>query len=213
MQMSLVKKINLDSLIHFSQDNSYLSIVERDKPDDADAFFQELLEEPFNLNKIVAKKTILQDIKRVLDKNLSKKVQANKFYNIWLKDMEKIINLFCITIRENFLNYTLETSRGCKRFHIDNVPIRLLVTYHGKGTEWFPSYACDYSAYYSGKKNEKIIINQKERKFIDPWHVAIFKGQKSCGGEKGILHRTPEEAINGRSVLMRLDYADTIKID
>ena len=83
--------------------------------------------------------------------------------------------------------------------------MRLLVTYYGKGTEWFPSYACDYSAYYSGKINEEIIINKNARTYMKPWHIAIFKGQKFGGSEKGILHRTPDEAINGKSILMRLD--------
>ena len=205
--MSLVKKINLDNLTNFSRDNSYLSIVERKKPNNAKVFFKELLKKPLNLSIVIEKKTILEDIRFVLNKNLSIKIQNNNFYNIWLKDMEKIINLFCVTINENFLKLSLETSRGCKRYHIDNVPIRLLVTYHGKGTEWFPSTACDYSAYYSGKKNEKIIINQNERRFLKPWHIAIFKGQKSIDGGKGILHRSPDEAIDGKSLLMRLDKA------
>ena len=206
--MTLVKKINLDSLTNFSREKSYLSIVEREQPNNAKIFFEELLKTPFNLNKLVARKTILHDTKIILDENLPKNIKDNAFYNSWLKDMEKIINLFCITINQNFIYFSLETSRGCRRYHIDNVPIRLLVTYHGKGTEWFPSSTCDYKAYYSGKKNEKIIINKDERKFVKPWHIAIFKGQKSNGGEKGILHRTPDEAINGLSVLMRIDCTE-----
>ena len=211
--MSLVKNINIKNLINFNKDNSYLSIVERNQPDNAQIFFEELLQEPFNLHETIAKKTILKGIKALLKKNLSKKIQDNIFYNTWLKDMEKIINLFCITIKQDFLNFSLTTSRGCKRYHIDNVPVRLLVTYYGKGTEWVPSNACNYSAYYNGKQNEKIILNKNKKKFIEPWHIAIFKGQKSIRGEKGILHRTPDEAINSKSLLMRLDiteYANSI---
>ena len=211
--MSLVKNINIENLSNFCKDSSYLSIVERKKPENAQIFFEELLKKPFNLHKTIEKKTFLEDIKFLLAENLSKKIQSNSFYDIWLKDMEKIINLFCITIKQNYLKFSLVTSRGCKRYHIDNVPIRLLVTYHGKGTEWVPSNACNYSAYYNGKQNEKIILNKNKKKFIEPWHIAIFKGQKSIRGEKGILHRTPDEAINSKSLLMRLDiteYANSI---
>ena len=210
--MSLVKKISLNNITNFNKDNSYLNIVERKKPDSSNVFFEELLRKPFDVNKTIAKKSIFDDIKRLLNKNVSKKIQVNKFYNIWLQDMEKISNLFCNTIDEDNINFSLGSSRGCKRYHIDNVPIRLLVTYYGKGTEWLPSNACDYSAYYNGEKNEKIIIKQSERKFIEPWNVAIFKGQKFRGGEKGILHRTPDEAINGKSLLMRLDSSAAYNI-
>ena len=41
-----------------------------------------------------------------------------------------------------------------------------------------------------------------EKKFIREWNVAIFKG-----GPNGLLHRTPDVALNGPSILMRLDYA------
>ena len=79
------------------------------------------------------------------------------------------------------------------------------MTYYGTGTEWLPRHACDYSAYYRGESNEKIILNKKEIKFIDSWNIAIFKGQKFEGGGKGILHRTPDNALNSWSLLMCLD--------
>ena len=41
--MSLVKTIELKELNHFFKDNSYLSIVKRDKPKKANSFFKELL--------------------------------------------------------------------------------------------------------------------------------------------------------------------------
>ena len=67
----------------------------------------------------------------------------------------------------------LETSRGCKRYHIDNVPMRLLVTYYGRGTEWLPSDAADYDAYYSGKNNKKILINSAKKIFKEMGYCNI----------------------------------------
>ena len=81
----------------------------------------------------------------------------------------------------------------------------MLVTYYGKGTEWLPKDVCNYSAYYNGESNEKIIKIKNKSKFIEPWSVAIFKGQKSKGGTKAILHRTPDESLNKKSLLMCLD--------
>ena len=119
--------------------------------------------------------------------------------------MSEICILYSDIINKNNLNFSLKTSRGCKRYHIDNVPVRLLVTYYGKGTEWLPRDACNYSAYYNGESNEKIIKIKNRSKFIKPWSIAIFKGQKIKGGTEAILHRTPDEALNKKSLLMCLD--------
>ena len=52
-----------------------------------------------------------------------------------------------------------------------------------------------------GKSNENIIKNRSAIKYLNRWDVAIFRG-----GNNGILHRTPESALNDRSsILMRLD--------
>ena len=58
------------------------------------------------------------------------------------------------------------SKRGCKRYHIDNVPYRLLVTYAGKGTEWLPDEASDRGAYDRGETNENIIKDQSAKQEI-----------------------------------------------
>ena len=103
----------------------------------------------------------------------------------------------------NSLSFWLGTKRGCRRYHVDNVPKRLLVTYAGQGTEWIPNNAADRHAYEAGEPNNNIIRNKNELNFIDQWSIAIFKG-----GSDGILHRTPDTALNGPSILMRLDHPD-----
>ena len=96
------------------------------------------------------------------------------------------------------------SKRGCKRFHIDNVPQRLLVTYSGEGTEWLlPDAAADKSAYLNGESNEKILKFPQKKQFVTEWDIAIFKG-----GSQGLLHRTPDSALKNNSILLRLDHAD-----
>ena len=46
--------------------------------------------------------------------------------------------LFCDVEQSEKVHMWLGSKRGCRRYHIDNVPRRLLVTYNGKGTEWLP---------------------------------------------------------------------------
>ena len=191
--------------------SSLLSIIKRDTPKEADRFFSKLLKEELNINKKISKTNGLYDIRCILDETVSKNIKNNEFYDKWLVDMASVCEFFCNVLNENSLSYSLETSRSCKRYHIDNVPMRLLVTYYGKGTEWLPSYASNYDAYFSGKGNNKIVKIKKKEQFIDNWNIAIFRGNKNKGGEKGILHRTPDEAFYKRSLIMRLDSADYLE--
>ena len=75
------------------------------------------------------------------------------------------------------------------------------MTYHGQGTEWIPDSAVDRMAYESGMPNEKILVNPDEREFLNTWDVAIFRG-----GKNGLLHRTPDTALEYPSILLRLDH-------
>ena len=57
------------------------------------------------------------------------------------------------------------------------------------------------TAFISGKLNENIIKDRSAIRYLNEWDIAIFRG-----GKHGILHRTPESALNDRSsILMRLD--------
>jgi hypothetical protein len=78
-----------------------------------------------------------------------------------------------------------------------------LVTYAGQGTEWIQNQDADRLAYEAGEPNEKIVRDKSKLHFIDKWNIAIF-----TGGSNGILHRTPDSALNGPSILMKLDHPE-----
>ena len=200
--MLTIKKYSIDN---FYRDDLYLNILDRKVPYNSNKFFKTLISEPFEFNFNIKKANAFEDIKYHLNKESLNRVQDQIFYYKWIKDMSEICILYSDIIKKNSLNFSLKTSRGCKRYHIDNVPLRLLVTYYGKGTEWLPKDACDYSAYYNGESNEKIVKIKNKSKFIKPWSIAVFKGQKFKGSTEAILHRTPNEALNKKSLLMCLD--------
>ena len=75
------------------------------------------------------------------------------------------------------------TNDGCRFFHLDNVAMRLVVTYAGSGTQWvsplYASTARNQQTEYSGPLNS-----------MQTGDVAIFKGKRS-DAEDLILHRSP----------------------
>jgi len=192
---------NIEKLRNFSSQNEQLGIVKRKSLNDSDLFFQKLMNTTLNLKGYVFKDTSKKDIEYILKDKILLDLQKNPFYEIWISDMSNICKTFCDTLRQKSISFCLATRRGCRRFHIDNVPMRLLVTYYGEGTEWLPNEAANRTAFENGETNEFIIKHKSAIQNINAWDIAIFRG-----GLKGLLHRTPDSALKHPSILIRLDH-------
>ena len=80
----------------------------------------------------------------------------------------------------------------CPKFHVDNVPARLLCTYRGAGTEYVPD----------GFENDPQRVRQVNR-----GAVALFRGGAWSGDQPtGLLHRSPDPAAGtGPRLLLVID--------
>ena len=199
--MTVFEAKGLRDLAAFKHQEEQLAILERQPLEGGDEFFKKLSERPLNVIGIVGKKTSVEEILALLEDEISEDLKSSDFYMQWVIDMAGVCNIFCETLATNTVGFCLATQRACQRYHIDNVPLRLLVTYYGKGTEWVPDTAVDRLAYDSGMPNDKILTNNNARKFLNAWDIAIFRG-----GPDGLLHRTPDAALNTPSILLRLDH-------
>jgi hypothetical protein len=199
--MNVLQALDLQALPQFSKQQQ-LAIVEREPLDKSDMFFQKLMKTPFSAIGQVSKKSSVEDIEAILKDDIPSNMQNDPFYTHWVADMAEVCGTFCDTLNSEAVSFFLGTERGCRRYHIDNVPMRLLVTYAGQGTEWLPDEAADRIALAKGAPNEDIIKDPSKRQFMNNWDIAIFRG-----GPKGLLHRTPDAALGNPSILMRLDYA------
>ena len=199
--MRIFQAPNLQALPDFPNHQDQLAIVSRHPIEGADVFFKTLMHTTFGVIGQVFKKSSLDDIKDLLEKEIPIKLQADPFYVRWLSDMADVCNTFCDTLGTEAVDFCLGTERGCRRYHTDNVPLRALVTYAGTGTEYVPDEAADRNAHAAGAPNEKILKDPSAIRFLNTWDVAVFRG-----GPKGLLHRTPDAALNGPSILLRLDH-------
>ncbi|MEC7441802.1 MAG: DUF1826 domain-containing protein [Pseudomonadota bacterium] len=199
--MTVFEAKGLRDLAAFKHQEEQLAILERQPLGGGDEFFKKLSERPLNVIGIVGKKTSVEEILALLEDEISEDLKSSDFYMQWIIDMAGICNIFCETLATSTIGFCLATQRACQRYHIDNVPLRLLVTYYGRGTEWVPDSAVDRLAYDSGMPNNKILTNNNARKFLNAWDIAIFRG-----GPDGLLHRTPDAALNRPSILLRLDH-------
>ncbi|MEL6369190.1 MAG: DUF1826 domain-containing protein [Pseudomonadota bacterium] len=94
---------------------------------------------------------------------------------------------------------TIEDDR-CRKFHLDNVKARLVVTYHGPGTQWVTpgdeERALHEQTAFTGPISEVAVGN-----------VAMFFGKKSDRATL-ILHRSaPIESRKLRRLVAVIDFA------
>ena len=199
--MSFLKIDDIEKISEFSKQDYQLIEIERKNMNNSDSFFREIMYEPFRVIGKISKKNSSEDIKRILRDIIPLSSQTNFFYKTWVSDMSEICQIFCDTLNSKSVSFCLGTERGCSRYHIDNVPMRLLVTYMGQGTEWLPNEIANRAAFEEGLPNEKIVKDSSKIKSIKTFNVAIFRG-----GAAGLLHRTPDSALKNPSILLRLDH-------
>ncbi len=200
MNLNIAK--NISEFKNFSQSKSKLIIYERSEPKGSVNFFKKLTKIDFSINAEISKFDAEKNIKSVLLDVFPSEIKASIFYETWINDIAYLCKIFSDILNTSTISMWLGSKRGCKRYHIDNVPQRLLVTYSGEGTEWLPDEAGDKTAYLNDEPNEKILKNYKKKQFVNEWDIAIFKG-----GSEGLLHRTPDSALKENSILLRLDHA------
>ena len=184
----------------FANSDDQVTIINRPPPPGSEIFFKKLTQFPFISVGRVSKKFIRQDIKKILEEKIPAEIQNEQFYELWLNDMINMSDLFCNFLNDDSICFWLGSERSCKRYHVDSVPYRMLVTYAGQGTELLNDKGADRIAFINGMPNEKIVKDKSYIEFINQWDISIFRG-----GKNGILHRSPDSALNGQSILMKLD--------
>ncbi len=200
MHDSVLYLSEIKHLLDFPQQTAQLAIVARTPQAGAETFFEKLKHVPLKIIGQVSKVNSLENIDDMLSRSIPDFLREDAFYRLWISDMAQISEMFCDINDSDTIGFCLSSQRGCARYHVDNVPMRLLVTYAGQGTEWIPDISADRRAFESGAPNEEIVKDPSNRQFMNPWDISLFRG-----GPRGLLHRTPDSALKNPTVLLRLD--------
>lgn len=92
----------------------------------------------------------------------------------------------------------------CPRFHVDHVPLRLISSYAGVGSQWLEEgvMARGRLGQVSAEPQDAALIQQ-----LQAGHVALAKGEKWQGNEgRGLIHRSPQPPAGERRLLLTLDW-------
>lgn len=99
----------------------------------------------------------------------------------------------------------------CPRFHVDNIPARLVTTYLGQGTEWLANERTfDDASWVSADKVEKTrfgkYFDAADIQQLKHFDVAILKGSAfSDEHPLAAIHRSCQVAEDEQRVLLTLD--------
>ncbi|MEZ8492830.1 DUF1826 domain-containing protein [Vibrio splendidus] len=131
-----------------------------------------------------------------------------------LENMAELVDMFCclFDLEEVGLRLAVLNKAMCPRFHFDQVPCRLVTTYHGVATQWLPNESVDRSKLGRGANghpdSESGLYNhESDIQQLSSGDVALLKGERWSGNENaGLVHRSPVTSSDETRLLLTLDF-------
>ena len=129
-------------------------------------------------------------------------------------DVKDIVDIFCCLFDVNQVGLRLVSLNHsmCPRFHVDNVPCRLLTTYCGNGTEWL-NHNCvnrkKLGPLSNGVPDDRsgLFKNNSDIQELCVGEIALLKGESWAGNESaGLVHRSPGLKTNESRLLLSVDF-------
>lgn len=102
-------------------------------------------------------------------------------------------------------------SAMCPSFHVDNIPVRMVCTYHGPGSEWLPLEALDNTLPVNpkgkiSKTNSGLFYEKQHIQQMNTFDVGLLKGKAWDNQENmAAVHRSCQLKENQRRILLTLD--------
>ena len=125
--------------------------------------------------------------------------------NPFIEDIALVVDMFSLLFEADEVGLRLQCVSGapCPAFHNDRIPCRLLLTYHGAGSQWMDESNLDRNALATA---ESPCLDENNIHNIAAGHVALFKGEGWEGNEgNGWVHRSPPQPSHEKRLVLTLD--------
>jgi hypothetical protein len=132
-----------------------------------------------------------------------------------IENIAELVDMFCclFDLKRAGLRLAALDSAMCPKFHVDNVPCRLVTTFQGVATQWLPHSAVDRDKLGAGSKGKPdnqsgIYTHPSDIQQLDCGDVGLLKGELWYRNENaGLVHRSPELTTEQRRLLLTLDFS------
>lgn len=125
-------------------------------------------------------------------------------YDGFVADVSWLVSAFACLLGAKRIGVRLRLldKAMCPRFHVDHVPVRLITTYAGIGSQWLREGVMDRRTLGQPDAEPTERIEQ-----ILCGEVAMLKGTKWHGNEAhGLIHRSPALKTDERRLILTLDW-------
>jgi hypothetical protein len=125
--------------------------------------------------------------------------------NAFIEDIALVVDMFSFLFEADEIGLRLQcvSAAPCPAFHNDRIPCRLLLTYHGAGSQWLDESNLDRNALATA---ESPCLDENKIHNIAAGHVALFKGEGWEGNEgNGWVHRSPPQPTHEKRLVLTLD--------
>lgn len=125
-------------------------------------------------------------------------------YEGFIADVSWLVSAFACLLGAKRIGVRLRLldKAMCPRFHVDRVPVRLITTYAGVGSQWLREGVMDRRQLSQPDAEPTGCIEQ-----IHCGEVALLKGTKWHGNEGyGLIHRSPALKADERRLILTLDW-------
>ncbi len=134
--------------------------------------------------------------------------------NALVEDITGLVDLFCgqFDLEHARLRLAAMDRVMCSRFHVDNLPCRLVTSYVGCSTQWLPHQAVDRSKLGRGNNGlpdelSGVYRSAEDIQQLSIGDVALLKGARWEGSEHaGLVHRSPTPKAGETRLLLTLDF-------
>lgn len=128
-------------------------------------------------------------------------------YAEFIADVGYLVSLFACLLDARAVGVRLRTldKAMCPRWHVDKVPVRLISSYAGPGSEWLSEQ--DSPRQQLGSPAVDPYANDAVAHALGCAEVALLKGERWQGNEgRGLVHRSPGLPAGQRRLLLTLDW-------
>lgn len=91
----------------------------------------------------------------------------------------------------------------CPRFHVDQIPCRMLITLSGEGTEWIQNGDVDWEIFDDLDTQASPVQSNRSVQRLSAGQWSLLKGGTWQDGFRGVVHRSPHDV--GERLLLTLD--------